>query len=328
MRNNILIIGGAGYIGSHVVLDFCNRDENVFVFDDLSTGHLENIDSRAKFIKGSILNNQELKEAFNIVKPSTVIHLAALKAAGESMVEPVKYSNSNLIGSLNILNTMVEFNVKNIIFSSTAAVYGEPNYLPLDEDHPIAPINFYGFTKKAIEEYILWYSKLNGINYSILRYFNAAGYNSELKILGLERNPQNLLPIVMEVLINKRDELSIFGNDYDTIDGTCERDYIHVSDLASAHYLSYKKIINSSEKFILNLATGNKYSVLDVVNGCKTYLNKNLKYKFTERRAGDPAKLYASSNDAQIKLNWTPKYSSLECLLLTTFNVYKKENRI
>ena len=321
--NNILIIGGAGYIGSHVVLEFCEQIENVFVFDDLSTGDFKNIDSRAKFIKGSILNLNELEKAFEISKPCTVIHLAALKAAGESMEQPVNYSRTNIIGSLNILETMVKFQVQNIIFSSTAAVYGNPQYLPVDENHPINPINYYGFTKKSIEEYIIWYSQLKGIRYSILRYFNAAGYDSKGRIRGLEKAPQNLLPIVMEVLINKRKHISIFGNDYNTQDGTCERDYIHVSDLASAHYLSYKKLLKSDENLLLNLATGKKYSVLEVVNGCEKYLNKKVKFDFTERRLGDPEVLYSISHLAQSKLGWEPKFSDLKILLTSMYNIYK-----
>lgn len=323
MNNNILIIGGAGYIGSHVTLEFCEKGENVFVFDNLSTGYADNIDSRAEFIQGSILNLNELENVFEIVKPTTVIHLVALKAAGESMLEPVKYSETNIIGSLNILNMIVKYKIENIIFSSTAAVYGEPQYLPIDEKHPLIPINYYGFTKKSIEEYIIWYSKLNGIKYSILRYFNAAGYDTEKRILGLEKNPQNLLPIVMENIIGIRTHLDIFGNDYNTTDGTCERDYIHVSDLASAHYLSFKKMMTLNKNMILNLATGEKYSVLDVVNGCEKYLNKKLTFNFVERRLGDPEVLYSSSL-ANSTIDWAPKYSGLDKLLISMYNIYKR----
>lgn len=320
---SILVIGGAGYIGSHVVLEFCNKGENVFVFDNLSTGDLENIDSRAQFINGSILNINELDLVFSKVKPSTVLHFAALKAAGESMDIPESYSETNIIGSLNILNTMVRYGVKNIIFSSTAAVYGEPNYLPVDENHTTNPINFYGYTKKSIEEYIVWYSRLKGINHAILRYFNAAGYDPKGRIKGLERNPQNLLPIIMEILINKRTELNIFGNDYDTADGTCERDYIHVSDLATAHYLSYQNLISKNENILLNLATGDKYSVLDVVNGCEKYLGKKIKYKFTKRREGDSEVLFSKSSLAESKLGWKPQNSDLKSLLTSMYNIYK-----
>jgi len=321
--SNILIIGGAGYIGSHVVLEFCEQIENVFVFDDLSTGDFNNIDSRAEFIKGSILNSNEIEKAFQISKPSTVIHLAALKATGESMKQPVNYSRTNIVGSLNILEMMVKFLVQNIIFSSTSAVYGDPQYLPIDENHPINPINYYGFTKKSIEEYIIWYSRLKGIRYSILRYFNAAGYDSKGRIRRVEKSSQNLLPIVMEVLIKNRKSISIFGDDYDTKDGTCERDYIHVSDLASAHYLSYKKILKSDENLLLNLATGKKYSILEVINGCEKYLNKPIKFDFTERRLGDTDLLYSNSLLAQSKLGWKPKYSDLRILLTSMYNIYK-----
>ena len=326
MNNNILVIGGAGYIGSHVTLEFCEKSQNVYVFDDLSTGHIENIDPRSEFINGSILNIIDLESVFKKVKPSSIVHLAALKGAGESMDNPASYSETNIIGSLNILNTMVKYGVENIVFSSTAAVYGEPDYFPVDEKHPTNPINFYGYTKKSIEDFIIWYSKLKGINYAILRYFNAAGYDSKGRIKGLEKKPQNLLPIIMEVLINKRSELNIFGNDYNTADGTCERDYIHVSDLASAHYLSYQKLLSNNENILLNLATGEKYSVLDVINGCEKYLNKIIKYKFTNRRNGDSGVLFSKSSLAETELRWKPQNSDLKNLLTSMYNIYK--NRV
>ena len=322
-EKNILIIGGAGYIGSHVVLEFCNQGENVYVFDDLSLGKKINIDKRAELIKGSILNKSDLDKVFLKVKPRTVIHLAALKAAGDSMNKPQIYSETNIVGSLNILSAMLKYNIKDIIFSSSAAVYGEPQYLPMDEKHDTNPINYYGFTKKSIEDYIIWYSKLKGINYAILRYFNASGFDSNKRIKGLENNPQNLLPIIMEVLIGKRKKMNVFGNDYNTKDGTCERDYIHVTDLANAHYLSYKKLIKDNENIILNLATGHKYSVLDIILGCKKYLNTDLNYEFVDRREGDPEVLYAKSSYAYNLLGWKPKYSNLKYLLETTYNIYK-----
>ena len=319
-----LIIGGAGYIGSHVVLEFCNRGKEVIVFDNLSTGHLSNVDSRAEFIEGSILNQSELNSAFEKIKPKTVIHLAALKAASESMIDPMKYSEMNICGSINVLNMMVKHNVKNIIFSSTAAVYGEPKYLPINELHHLNPVNYYGFTKKSIEEYIQWYGELKGMRYSILRYFNAAGYDVNGQITGLEKNPQNLLPIVMEVLKGERDYLEIYGSDYNTNDGTCERDYIHVSDLAKAHYLSDQKLNTNSKNLIMNLATGEKYSVLDVINGCESYLGKKVNYKFVGRRMGDPEVLYSESKLANNKLNWSPEHSDLETILKSMYNVYNK----
>ena len=320
----ILIIGGAGYIGSHVTLEFCNHNYDVVVFDNLSTGHKSNIDNRAEFIKGSILNLSEIDDVFNKVKPTTVIHLSALKAAGESMINPMKYSEANIIGSINVLNMMVKHNVKNIIFSSTAAVYGAPQYLPINELHPLNPVNYYGFTKKSIEDYIQWYAKLKGIRYSILRYFNAAGYDVNGKIIGLEKEPQNLLPIVMEVIMGERSHLNIFGNDYNTMDGTCERDYIHVSDLASAHLLSEQKLNGSQQNFIINLATGEKYSVLEVVNGCESFLGEKVNYKLGDRRLGDPDLLYSDSNLAFEKIGWKPQFSDLKTILTSMYNVYKK----
>ena len=234
-NQSVLVIGGAGYIGSHVVLALCEKGYNVTVFDNLSTGQEINIDSRAVLIKGDIINNNELKSAFN-QSYDAVLHFAALKAAGESMLQPGEYATANITGTINILNQMIERKVQNIIFSSTAAVYGIPEYLPIDEDHTLNPINFYGFTKFEIERILHWYSKLKGICYVTLRYFNAAGYDLNGRIQGLEKNSANLLPIIMETALGKRASLNVFGNNYNTPDGTGIRDYIHVTDLAIAHY--------------------------------------------------------------------------------------------
>ena len=245
-NQSVLVIGGAGYIGSHVVLALCEKGYNVTVFDNLSTGQEINIDSRAVLIKGNIINNNELKSAFN-QNYDAVLHFAALKAAGESMLHPGEYATANITGTINILNQMIERKVQNIIFSSTAAVYGIPKYLPIDEDHTLNPINFYGFTKFEIERILHWYSKLKGICYATLRYFNAAGYDLNGRIQGLEKNSANLLPIVMETALGKRASLNVFGNNYNTPDGTGIRDYIHVTDLAIAHIASLEYLSNKQQ---------------------------------------------------------------------------------
>ncbi|MBT3590485.1 MAG: UDP-glucose 4-epimerase GalE, partial [Candidatus Marinimicrobia bacterium] len=227
-KQHILVTGGAGYIGSHVVLALLEAGHNVTIFDDLSLGFKSNIDDRAHFILGSTLDNTSLDEAFS-KGFDAVVHLAAFKAAGESMTHPEKYSNNNIAGTINLLNAMVKANVKQFIFSSTAAVYGYPKYLPVDEHHMVNPINYYGYTKLAVEQQLKWYSKLKGIHFAALRYFNAAGYDVDGRVPNKEKNPANLLPIVMEVASGMRESMLVFGDDYKTKDGTGVRDYIHVT---------------------------------------------------------------------------------------------------
>ena len=237
MKHRILVAGGAGYIGSHVQKQLLEDGFEVAVFDDLSSGDRKNILPGAAFIEGNILDKAALNAAMR-QEIDGVVHLAAKKAVGESMVKPELYAENNISGSINILNAMAENGVKHIVFSSSAAVYGMPEYVPIDEDHRIAPINYYGYTKVAIEENMRWYARLGKLNYAALRYFNAVGYAADKSITGKERNPQNLMPIIMEAATGKREKFSIFGNDYDTPDGTCIRDYVHVSDLARAHTLA------------------------------------------------------------------------------------------
>ena len=322
----ILVTGGAGYIGSHVVLDLLEADHDVIILDDLSLGVELNIHSDAQFIFGSTLDNEALKVCFQD-QVDAVIHLAAFKAAGESMTDPEKYSKNNISGTINLLNAMTDHGVHTFVFSSSAAVYGYPEYLPIDEDHPTDPINYYGFTKLVIESFLEWYGKLRGLKYVSLRYFNAAGYDPKGRILGLEQNPANLLPIVMEVASGVRDKMEVFGDDYDTPDGTGVRDYIHVSDLASAHVkaLDY---LQSGDSIMVNLATGEGYSVLDVIEKAREITGHPIPYEITARREGDPAKLIASSESAGELLDWEPKLSDLESLLKTTWRVYSAKKEI
>jgi len=313
---NVLVTGGAGYIGSHVVLDLLDSGHKVTVLDDLSLGFEKNVDVRAEFIKGSILSEQDLKTAFSS-EPSAVVHLAAWKAAGESMVNPEKYSTNNIMGTLKLLMAMVDSGVQKMIFSSSAAVYGYPEYLPIDEEHPTNPINYYGYTKLAIEENLRWYSKLKGISFVALRYFNAAGYDSKNRVTIPEQNPQNLLPIVMEVATGERDKIEVFGDDYNTADGTCVRDYIHVSDLATAHTKSIQFLQQEEKDLIVNLGTGYGHTVLDVIREAKIITQHPIPYEFVERRAGDPEKLIASFEMAADILKWSPIQSDLNQILQT-----------
>ena len=323
---NILVTGGAGYIGSHVVLDLLDSGHEVTVLDDLSLGFEKNVDVRAKFIRGSTLSEQDLKTAFSI-GPDAVIHLAAWKAAGESMVHPGKYSINNIIGTLKLLMAMVDSGVQKMIFSSSAAIYGYPEYLPVDEKHRTDPINYYGYTKLAIEDNLRWYSRLKGISFVSLRYFNAAGYDSKNRVTEPEQNPQNLLPIVMEVAMGIRDKLKIFGDDYNTADGTCIRDYIHVSDLASAHTKAIHFLQREGKDLLVNLGTGCGHSVLDVVREAKQITKHPIPSEFVERRPGDPEELIASFEMATDVLKWTPVHSGLNHILHTMWEIlHPKEN--
>ena len=323
---NILVTGGAGYIGSHVVLDLLDSGHEVTVLDDLSLGFEKNVDVRAKFIRGSTLSEQDLKTAFS-TGPDAVIHLAAWKAAGESMVHPEKYSINNIIGTLKLLMAMVDSGVQKMIFSSSAAIYGYPEYLPVDEKHRTDPINYYGYTKLAIEENLRWYSRLKGISFVSLRYFNAAGYDSKNRVTEPEQNPQNLLPIVMEVAAGKRDKLEIYGDDYNTADGTCIRDYIHVSDLASAHTKAIQFLQREGKDLLVNLGTGCGHSVLDVVREAKQITKHPIPSEFVERRPGDPEELIASFEMATDVLKWTPVHSGLNHILHTMWEIlHPKEN--
>ena len=323
-NKSVLITGGAGYIGSHVVLELCGQGHDVTVFDNLSTGYEMNIDPRAEFIRGDILNTDELKALF--IKPyDAVFHFASLKAAGKSMLEPQRYSIVNITGTINIMNQMIENDVRNIVFSSTAAVYGIPEYLPIDEGHPLEPINFYGFTKLEIERLLYWYSELKGIRYAALRYFNAAGYDSAGRITGLEKDPQNLLPIIMETAIGSRKDMQVYGDDYMTSDGSGIRDYIHVSDLATSHVKAMEYMMNQKENLILNLATGVGYSVLDVIQHAREVTGETISHKVTARRPGDPASLIAVSRLAKEKIGWECKYSDIDTILESMWNVYNNK---
>ena len=317
----VLVTGGAGYIGSHVVLELCDKGYEVVVLDDLSSGNKGAVDKRAKFINGSTLNNSDVE--LGLEKVEAVIHLAAFKAAGESMVDPIKYSQNNILGSINLLNAIIKHKINSFVFSSTAAVYGYPEYLPLDENHPLEPINYYGFTKLEIEKILHWYSDLKGLKFAALRYFNAAGYDINGRLNFLEKNPANLIPTTMEVASGMRNKMHVFGNDYNTHDGTGLRDYIHVSDLAEAH-LKALDFLNNNNNIKVNLSSGEKHSVIDVIDMTKKISGKEINYEIVERRPGDPAELYASSDLAYDALHWKPKYSDLKTLIESTWNVYNK----
>ena len=320
---NLLIVGGAGYIGSHIVLDALERGYKTTVFDDLSTGYVKNINDDVKFVHGSTLSISDLSNLFESNSFDCVIHLAASKAAGESMLHPSKYATNNIIGSLNLINFCANHKIKSFIFSSSAAVYGVPEYTPIDESHPLVPINYYGYTKLMIENNLMWFSKIKKIRFAALRYFNAAGYDIKKRILGLEKNPQNLIPIVMEAAMGLRKKIDIFGSDYATKDGTGVRDYIHVSDLASAHLDTIDYIIREKKSLTINLGAGGGYSVLDIVDKAQEICNVSIKYDFVNRRPGDSDIVVANSELAKELMSWEAKYSDLDTIINSTWSVYR-----
>lgn len=319
----VLVIGGAGYIGSHVVKELMAKGHEVTVFDNLSSGLRQNLFKENGFIHGDILNTESLDNAFALGFDA-FIHLAAFKAAGESMIKPEKYSINNINGTLNILNAAVKHNCLNMVFSSSAAVFGSPKYLPIDEKHPTDPENYYGYTKLDIEHFMAWYDKLKGLKFAALRYFNAAGYDVDGVLSGLEQNPANLLPVIMEVAAGMRKELQVFGSDYDTPDGTCIRDYVHVTDLAKAHVLALDYITSKKESITVNLGSETGVSVTEMLEAARRITGEPIPAKYVGRRAGDPACLYATSKYAHEKLGWKAEHSDVDTLISSTWNVYKK----
>ena len=321
---NILIIGGAGYIGSHVTREFLDRGHKVTVFDNLSSGLRENLFPEAKFVHGTIMDYQALLSACKGEAFDAAVHLAAFKAAGESMIKPEKYSLNNINGTVHILNALVESGIKYLVFSSSAAVYGEPEYVPMDEKHPTKPENYYGFTKLEIERIMYWYDKIKGLRGAMLRYFNAAGYDVKGRISGLEQNPSNLIPVTMETAIGMRSQMQIFGDDYDTPDGTCIRDYIHVNDLASGHVAALEYISKNDKSLLVNLGSENGTSVKEIVEAARKITGKTIAAPITGRRPGDPARVTASSKLALELLGWKAKYSDVDTLIKTSWEAYRK----
>lgn len=318
----VLVTGGAGYIGSHIVLELMELGHEILIVDDMEKGNEANLFPENEFIKGRIQDPLVLEKVFS-KKIDAVFHFAAWKAAGESMTDPLKYTINNLNGTFTLLDAMIKHDCKYFVFSSSAAVYGAPKYLPIDENHPVNPENYYGYTKLAIEENLKWFDTLKGLKSARLRYFNAAGYDPKGRIRGIEKTPANLLPIIMEVASGLRAKFEIFGTDYDTPDGTCIRDYIHVSDLAKAHVLALDHIMSKNESLTVNLGSESGYSVKEMTDLAEKIVGKSISHSYAKRRLGDPAKLLASSAKARETLKWKPIYSDAETLLSSMWSLYK-----
>ena len=320
---SVLVLGGAGYIGSHTVYELIDKGEEVIIADNLQTGYMKAVHPKAKFYKGDIRDKEFLDSLFQKEKPEAVIHFAANSLVGESMVDPLKYYDNNLYGTMVLLKSMVENKIGKIVFSSTAATYGEPENIPILETDKTEPSNTYGETKLAVEKLFKWVAQAHGIKYVSLRYFNACGAHKSGNI-GEAHNPEtHLIPLILQVPNNKRPEIKIFGDDYDTPDGTCIRDYIHVTDLANAHILAIEYLKKGSENNIFNLGNGTGFSVKQVIDISRKVTNHSIPAVICPRRAGDPAKLIASSEKAKTVLKWQPIYTDLETIIESAWRWHK-----
>jgi UDP-glucose 4-epimerase len=321
MHEKILIVGGAGYIGSHVNCLFRQNGFDTITYDNLTTGHRELVEG--KFIFGDILDIQNLDEVFSEYKFDVVIHLAAKSLISESYEKPILYYDNNLVGTLNILKMMEKHNVKKVVFSSTASVYGTPMHHPVTESEPLNPDSVYGFTKQVIERMITDTAKNKGLSYIILRYFNAAGAELNGKFGELHIPETHLIPLVLDVAMGLESHIEIFGTDYDTPDGTCIRDYIHVVDVANAHFKGVQWLLEqgeSNEGHILNVGSGHGFSVLEVIETARKITGNAIPTVEGQRRPGDPPKLVASSEKISNLFGWKPIYSSLDTILETAWN--------
>lgn len=320
---SILVCGGAGYIGSHMVAHLIENNEDVVVLDNLQKGHRDALLGKVKLYVGDLRDSDLLNTVFKENKIEAVIDFAADSLVGESVENPIKYFENNVGSTLNLLKAMTEHNVKYIVFSSTAATYGEPENIPIDENDKTFPTNPYGESKLSVEKILKWCDKAYGIKYTSLRYFNAAGAHINGSIGEDHRPETHLIPIILQVALGKREKIMIFGDDYNTEDGTCVRDYIHVSDLASAHLLALKRLKNGEKSSIFNLGNGKGFSVKEVIDTTRKVTGANIKAEIAPKRAGDPAILIASSEKAIKELGWCPKYDSLETIIETAWNWHK-----
>lgn len=316
---SIIVLGGAGYIGSHAVAELVNRGYNVVVVDNLKTGHKEAIHEKAKFYQGDIRDKDFLSSVFDRETVDGVMHFAASSLVGESMEEPLQYLNNNVYGTQILLEVMEQFGVKNIVFSSSAATYGEPEQVPIIESMPTNPESTYGDTKLIMEKMMKWCDKAYGVKYVALRYFNVAGAKSDGTI-GEDHQPEShLVPIILQVALGQREKLAIYGDDYNTPDGTCIRDYVHVEDLIDAHIRSLEYLENGGESNIFNLGSSKGFSVQEILVAARSVTEKTIPAEVVARRAGDPGILIASSDKAKEILGWEPKYTDIKDIIATAW---------
>ena len=319
----VLVCGGAGYIGSHAVHELINRGEAVVIVDNLQSGHRSAVHRDAKFYQGDIRDSLLLDRVMEENKIDAVMHFAANSLVGESMEQPLKYFNNNVHGMQILLEAMVRHQVDKIVFSSTAAVYGEPEKVPITEAEPTLPTNTYGETKLTMEKMMKWVSRANGIRYVSLRYFNVAGALEDGSI-GEDHSPEtHLIPLILQVPNGRREHITIFGEDYPTADGTCIRDYIHVVDLVDAHIKALAYLQQGKDSEIFNLGNGQGFSVREMIAAAVRATGQPIKVELGARRAGDPAQLIASSEKAKTVLGWQPQYTAVEEIIKTAWKWHK-----
>lgn len=320
---SILVLGGAGYIGSHTVYELIDAGKDVVVADNLETGHIEAVHPKARFYQGDIRDRAFCDKVFEAEQIDGVIHFAANSLVGESMVNPLKYYDNNLCGTKVLLESMVAHGIDKIVFSSTAATYGEPERVPILETDRTEPTNTYGETKLSMEKMFKWTGLAHGLRYVSLRYFNACGAHVSGQI-GEAHNPEShLIPLILQVPNGKREFIGVFGDDYPTKDGTCVRDYIHVTDLAQAHIRAMDYLMAGGESNIFNLGNGVGFTVNEVIETARKVTGHPIPAKVSPRRAGDPAQLIASSDKARTVLGWKPEHDSLEEIIATAWNWHK-----
>ncbi len=319
----ILVLGGAGYIGSHTVYQLIDKGYDVVIADNLETGHMEAVHPKARFYKGDIRDRGFVDSVFDNEKIHAVIHFAANSLVGESMVNPLKYYDNNLCGTKVLLESMVAHNINKIVFSSTAATYGEPESIPILETDKTEPTNTYGETKLSMEKMFKWTSLAHGLKFVSLRYFNACGAHESGEIGEAHLTETHLIPLILQVPNGQREHISIFGDDYDTPDGTCIRDYIHVTDLANAHILAVEYLNAGNDSNIFNLGNGIGFSVKEVIETAREVTNHSIPAVICERRAGDPAKLIASSEKAKTILGWNPEHADLKEIISSAWKWHK-----
>lgn len=321
---SILVLGGAGYIGSHTVKALCDEGVDTVVADNLSTGYAAAVDKRARFYKGDISDQVFLNALFNKEHIDGVIHFAAYSLVGESVSNPLKYYENNLSGTRVLLEAMVAHKIDKIVFSSTAATYGEPERMPIDERDRTCPTNPYGETKLAMEKMFYWTAKAHGLRYVSLRYFNACGADESGEIGEAHAPESHLIPLILQVPNGQRAHISVFGSDYPTKDGTCVRDYIHVTDLAQAHILAMRYLANGQESNIMNLGNGVGFTVQEVIETARRVTGHAIPAVISPRREGDPAQLIASSEKAKQVLGWCPQHAELEEIIASAWNWHKR----
>lgn len=317
---SILVLGGAGYIGSHAIYQLINKGYEVVVVDNLQTGHQQSIHKRARFYQGDIRDKALLQDVFTKETIDGVIHFAASSLVGESVEQPLLYFNNNVYGTQIVLEVMEEFHVKNIVFSSTAATYGEPKEMPILETTPTNPENPYGESKLMMEKMMKWCDNAYGIRYVALRYFNVAGAKSDASI-GEDHDPEtHLIPIILQTAMGQRDYLGIYGDDYDTPDGTCIRDYVYIEDLIAAHIAALDYLQKGNKSDIFNLGSNTGYSVKEMLEAAREVTGKEIPAKVLPRRIGDPSKLVASSEKAKMILDWQPQVTDIKQIIKTAWN--------